>query len=440
METILVNLSYSKTSVRREQLLGRDHIVVPMTSLREGVLHGSKGPLLYTASEIGIDPWKWDLIPIVNNHPMKDGKPVKARSRDVLNKNYIGVVLETTFTNNALRHEAWFDVEAANRVDKRIVQKLLAGESINVSTGLFTSNEWLDAERVFNSGGLESKYLGIARNYRPDHIALLLDESGACPVPDCGVLINAEGEPMPKVTEQVNPITEEKKNAMSLTANQRQEMVAELVANCGCTEVKSAWSKGDEEILNALPDAKLTQIHSTQKELVANHAASKKAREDAAKEAERVAVQNAATRGASGLNPSTTSTTATTTAPTTNSAPVGLSEQDKEDLAFARGMRQQMRAEAINTIIANKKNTFTPEELGEMQLPILNKMAEIAKQETVAEIPKKDQTVVERITRPSSYAGIGPVLNVQSAQQPVVNSGPKGPLIPPSMEWVSSGK
>ena len=52
------------------------------------------------------------------------------------------------------------------------------------ATGLRTSDEHVSG--VHNDG---RAYIAIARKYRPDHLAILLNERGACSIQDgCGVL------------------------------------------------------------------------------------------------------------------------------------------------------------------------------------------------------------------------------------------------------------
>lgn len=180
---ITANLS---GQVRRETLHGKEFLVAPLSMIVPGVLPGSKGPLLYPEDEVRKNPSAWNNIPIVVNHPMKDGIPVEARSPDILERYQIGTVFNARY-NGKLTAEGWFDVERTRKVNTGVYDMLLNGRPIELSTGLYTDNE--PFEGVHN--GREYKF--IARNYRPDHLAILLTSKGACSIKDgCGVLINKE--------------------------------------------------------------------------------------------------------------------------------------------------------------------------------------------------------------------------------------------------------
>jgi hypothetical protein len=157
-----------------------------------GVLSGSKGPLLYPADEVRKSPDDWNHIPIVVYHPMKDGKPVSARSPSILSKYGVGYVFHSrTDSKGVLKGEGWLDVEATRRVDKSVLDSVQLGKPIELSTGLFVDDEPAPEGAIFNDHRGTRKYVGIARNYKPDHLAILPSGKGACSLADgCGVLIN----------------------------------------------------------------------------------------------------------------------------------------------------------------------------------------------------------------------------------------------------------
>lgn len=185
METLLVNLS---KQVRESKLNDRDYLVAPLTLIVPGVLNGSKGSLYYPPEEITRDPLVWNHIPIVVNHPQKDGVHVSARSPEILNDFSVGIILNAKIVDDKLVAEGWFDVDATKRVDERIYLSLAANWPIELSTGLFTTNEPAPEGATFNG----KSYDFVARGYRPDHLAILPDTIGACSLADgCGVLANA---------------------------------------------------------------------------------------------------------------------------------------------------------------------------------------------------------------------------------------------------------
>lgn len=174
---------------RHDELHGRPHRVVPTAMLAEGVWQGSGGPVYYPNSELESSVLAWNHKPVVVYHPKVGGNFVSACDPVVLNTRQIGVILKTKF-DDKLRTETWIDVERANAVDGRVLEAVDGGQRIECSTGLQTENEIKDGE--FKG----TKYSAIARNYRPDHLAILPDAIGAYSVKDGGgLLANERFEP-----------------------------------------------------------------------------------------------------------------------------------------------------------------------------------------------------------------------------------------------------
>ena len=177
---------------RREELEGRPHLVVPAVMLVEGVLNGSEGPFLYPSEENSKNPGAWDHMPIVVYHPKENGRFVSARQPTFLNTRKVGVVLNTQAPDNGkkLKTEAWFDEERVKEVDVRVYNTILEQKPMEVSTGLGFEAELKEGE--FEG----TKYKGVARNYQPDHLAVLPDQIGACSVKrGAGLYANAATEP-----------------------------------------------------------------------------------------------------------------------------------------------------------------------------------------------------------------------------------------------------
>lgn len=184
-------------NIRKEDLHGRPHYVVPVSMIVPGVLNGSRGALLYTVEEIARNYTAWNGMPLVVYHPFKDGKAISARDPQVLNAQCIGTVLNSRVTKRGiLAAEAWIDIERCRRIDNRILIAVERKEKIELSTGLFTKNDPAPAGATFNG----IPYDKIARRYVPDHLAILPDQTGACSVNDgCGLGVvanqNNDGNP-----------------------------------------------------------------------------------------------------------------------------------------------------------------------------------------------------------------------------------------------------
>jgi hypothetical protein len=205
METIISNAG----AARRETLHGRDFIVAPAVLLRSDlVLDGSQGPGFYPAEEVEnrahVD--EWNGMPIVVRHPRtkvrheQTGRDewvhVSARSPEIIQEWGIGNVWHAEAKDGKLLAELWFDVERVKNSDLKLksqgvaplLPKLLNAQPIDLSTGLDPVKE-KTAGRAANG----DHHAWIARQpYRPDHVAVLPDEKGACSVEDgCGVNVNA---------------------------------------------------------------------------------------------------------------------------------------------------------------------------------------------------------------------------------------------------------
>ena len=185
-ETVTAN---AKGRTRRAIAGGREFLVAPLTLIVPGVLNGSKGRLYYPLEEVAADPAAWNDIPITAYHPRaKDGSPLSATDPQVWQSQGIGAV-KNAWANGKLQAEGWFDAELTRQVDPRIYNALKRNQPIELSTGLYTDNDPAPAGAAWNG----QPYDYIARNYRPDHLAVLPDEKGACSLDDgCGVLINSK--------------------------------------------------------------------------------------------------------------------------------------------------------------------------------------------------------------------------------------------------------
>lgn len=176
--TFHVFKSNFKPEVRKDQMGGRSYLVVPSIPIVEGVHCGSCGPLLYPAKELSKTPEVWNTKPVVVYHPERNGVGISACQPEVLESRGIGMMMNTTFEDGKLKSELWLEEDRCDKVDPRILEAVRKGEMMELSTGLFTDDEVGDGDWHGES------YEAIARNYRPDHLALLPDRLGACSIED----------------------------------------------------------------------------------------------------------------------------------------------------------------------------------------------------------------------------------------------------------------
>jgi hypothetical protein len=158
-----------------------------MVILTEGVHNGSEGPILYPQEELSKTPVVWNHKPIVVYHPTMNGVGISACDPLIINSRKIGVMLNTKFEGGRLKSEAWIEKGRADIVDNRIMVAVDKKEMMELSTGVFVDNDATPGEWKGEA------YVGVARNYRPDHLALLPDQIGACSIADgAGFLRNTE--------------------------------------------------------------------------------------------------------------------------------------------------------------------------------------------------------------------------------------------------------
>ncbi len=136
------------------------------------MLTGRQGPLLYVAASAAA----WDGVPITLYHPARGGRHVSALYPGVLAERGLGHFANAAFAGGWLRAEGWFDVAAVRARRPGLLPALAGGQRVELSTGLFTRNEpaWPGATH----GG--RPYAHVARDYGPDHLAILPDHRGAC--------------------------------------------------------------------------------------------------------------------------------------------------------------------------------------------------------------------------------------------------------------------
>jgi len=186
-EFITLSFTANSYTVRNEEMDGKPHLVVPVVMMVEGVHSGSKGPILHTEAELAKWTEAWDGIPVTIDHPQEGETNVSANDPDVLDESAVGRIFHTTY-DGGLKAEVWIDTEKISEKSPEAYETLMNERPLEVSVGVFNDIEATEGDWHGET------YESIAYNYRPDHLALLPDDEGACSNDDgCGIRTNQKG-------------------------------------------------------------------------------------------------------------------------------------------------------------------------------------------------------------------------------------------------------
>lgn len=165
-----------------------EYLVAPVTMMVEGVHPGSRGSLLHPVEEFGKTPDAYNGIPITIQHPQAPtGEYISANSPETLKNWAVGRVFNAKLDKKKLKAEAWVEKSRCNNISTETFQALEAGAQLEVSLGVYT-----DEDETTGQWNTET-YSAIARNHKPDHLALLPGDVGACSLKDgCGIRVNKQ--------------------------------------------------------------------------------------------------------------------------------------------------------------------------------------------------------------------------------------------------------
>lgn len=436
--------------VRNETLEGRPYLAVPMVMIKEGVLNGSDGPILYTSEELAKVPQVWNTKPVVVQHPTLNGKSLSACDPDVLEKYRVGMIMNTSWDGQRLKAEAWLEPSRLESVDSRVLNAVQKGEMMEVSTGLFSEIEP-------NPGVFKGRhYKGVVRNLRPDHLAILPDSIGACSIADGAGLMRNSRKEMELIL-----------NSFGINRDAAHDKVRLLLRNAASAELgesfdfienvfdttfvyktnEGLWQRnyslqGGKAVLEGLPVRVERDV--TYKALInVNENQGKKKMENTIKTSlgvrkeedrefleglqEEQLTKNMQTAKTAVVTPSIPPTEKKKEEIVEEVKQVDNTEQVKapsdylealpaeirEVLNEALSTQAEQKAKLIESIVANKKNILSKEQLTTLKMTELKAMAALAQEEPKAK---------------TSYAGLGPVGNVQ-------NEVVEEPLLAPTMNF-----
>lgn len=329
MEILTVNFAAKARRVIGTD--GKTYLVAPVTLIVPGVLNGSQGPLYYPADECAKSPERWNGVPLTLDHPLVNGSPVSAFEDGIYDKIGLGILDQVTFNGSKLRGLARFDESRVKERSPTLHSALIQGQPVEISTGLFTTNH--PPEGAYNG----TPYKATARDYRPDHLAILVDKTGACSVKaGCGLLVTHE--------ESDTPPNQTQNTSKGDTNMARAEDIGWLTTNCDCW--KDTTSKADLEKLSDSQIAKLKVNAEKAKNAQEVEDAAKKGFTDPGGNSHVYNTEKKAWETKPKETPKPAETQANNTQPS-------LTPEQVEDLAFAREEKAKRKTALIDRITSN---------------------------------------------------------------------------------------
>lgn len=346
------NANITPGAVRHEMLDGRPHLVAPVVMIVEGVLNNAL--LLESEFSQFVESWNGRPVPVL--HPMKNGVHVSANQPDVVERNIIGQVYNASAGGGKLRGELWIDTEKANRLGHGdIVASIEAGEIVEVSTGY----QCTEVKQAGIHNG--RKYTHIDTNIRPDHLALLPNEEGACSVADgCGTRVNTSKGFKVRLNEAFKVIAQGLGMRTNCSCNEETEMTVEQKLKAQAEKLKANGKLTAEQIetIMGLDAEQLDTVGALTFALLETGGGQDPSDDGAVMEDEDMPVDDG-------------------NAPAVNkqrkAAPV-VNEEQLEKLVANRVQEQIERAEVTRKLVANEKCPFTEDEMQGMSVNHLKKL------------------------------------------------------------------
>jgi hypothetical protein len=173
------DISVNADGVRREDLDGREHLVVPVKAVEEGVLDGGFLP----AETIEDSEPGWNGVPAIAGHPTDGTNFISANQPQVHSNLSFGRFFEAEADGGEMTGELWLDTEKAEALDDdgfevpmNAIEKLENGEDVALSTS------YIPTERVEDPGRYDGQeYQHVLESIQPDHIGVLPDGQGRDP-------------------------------------------------------------------------------------------------------------------------------------------------------------------------------------------------------------------------------------------------------------------
>jgi hypothetical protein len=262
METwYFIDATLNASGLRRVTLHGKTYIVVDTTILKPRVLRGNKGPLYYPREEIEKSFNSWIGTPLLTpKHPVtENGQALLGASPYAWAKYDVGRFYPKGIDKDGgILGESWIDEDEVRRKEPRLLDRLNSKQNIEVSTGI--KHGVLKHEKRTYDG---IDYEHTALNYKPDHVAILLDEKGACDnTQGCGILFTNNSEDQNTNNSQN---TQNNSHNQGVITVEKTALIEWLTLNCDCWKDSS-----DKETLNNMEVEKLKKFKAKAEEAKRN--------------------------------------------------------------------------------------------------------------------------------------------------------------------------
>src|SRR6185436_14456624 len=141
-----LHLVGATSTIRTATYDNREHLVVPVVAMVEGVVWASNSevPEFVPAEELAQTPHQWNGRGCFAGHPKDGGTQVTANTPRTLEQSF-GILFDTVsaeriIETRALEFNAWVDPAKAETVGPEamdVVRRLKAGEPVEVSIGCY---------------------------------------------------------------------------------------------------------------------------------------------------------------------------------------------------------------------------------------------------------------------------------------------------------------
>jgi hypothetical protein len=173
---------------RIEMFDGDEHLVIPVVAAVQGVMNKQFLPI----SSLEASLPAWEGVAVTLAHPKEHGNEVSANTQHSVENFVVGKFFNAHVDDNKFKGEFWINLQKLEGHDdgELFLELVEQGVTIEVSTSYWANQN--------NRGGIYKgkNYNGTQTDLVPNHIAILLHETGACSVADgCGTPRTNKKEP-----------------------------------------------------------------------------------------------------------------------------------------------------------------------------------------------------------------------------------------------------